>query len=273
MSGKLYLTGTPIGNLSDMSPRVAEILASVDFIAAEDTRNSQKLLNHLEIKKEMISYFEHNKAQKGPVILNRLLAGESCALITDAGMPAISDPGEDLVRLCHENGVEVNVIPGPCAAVCALALSGLSTSRFSFEGFLPPLSNQRKAMLQKLKAEERTLIFYEAPHRIQKAVADMYEVLGDRQIALCKEITKIHESTKRTTLKEASEFLTENEKGEFVIVVEGCTQTEKEYTDDDIIALLNQYIEKGDSVSYAVKKVASETGMAKNAVYKLANDM
>ncbi len=271
MSGKLYLTATPIGNLGDISQRCASTLESVDFIAAEDTRNSLKLLNHLGIKKELVSYFEHNKAQRGGYILERLLSGESCALITDAGMPAISDPGEDLVHLCHENGVEVTVIPGPCAAVSALALSGLATSRFAFEGFLPSVSAQRKSALEKLKYEERTIIFYEAPHRLKKTLCDMYEILGNRNIALCKEITKIHETTVNTTLEKAKDMYGENEKGEFVLVVSGYVEDKNEYTDEDIVTLINEYVSGGDSVSAAVKKVSSLTGVPKNTVYRLAN--
>ena len=271
MSGKLYLTATPIGNLGDISQRCADTLADVDFIAAEDTRNSLKLLNHLGIKKELVSYFEHNKAQRGGYIIERLLAGESCALITDAGMPAISDPGEDIVRLCHENGIEVTVIPGPCAAVSALALSGLATSRFAFEGFLPSVSAQRKAALEKLKYEDRTIIFYEAPHRLKKTLSDMYEVFGNRDIAICKEITKLHEKTVKTTLERASEMYGENEKGEFVLIVSGYTEDKNEYTEDDLAKLLDEYVLNGMSVSAAVKKVSALTGVSKNAVYRIAN--
>ncbi len=273
MSGKLYLVGTPIGNLGDISKRCKETLESVDFIAAEDTRNTQKLLNHIGVKKETVSYYEHNKAQKGPAIVERLSAGQSCALVTDAGMPAISDPGEDLVRLCHESAIEVVVIPGPCAAVCALALSGLPTGRFTFEGFLPSTANQRKAALEKLKFEERTMIFYEAPHRIYKTVKDMLEILGDRNVSFCKEITKLHEKVIKITLSEACETFTENEKGEFVIIVQGYEQTEKVYSEKDIEKLLLEYIENGDSVSMAVKKVSKQTEIAKNMVYKIANSL
>ncbi len=273
MSGKLYLVGTPIGNLGDISLRCKETLEAVDFIAAEDTRNSLKLLNHIGVKKETVSYFEHNKAQKGPQILERLLAGQTCALVTDAGMPAISDPGEDLVRLCHEAGIEVIVIPGPCAAVSALALSGLPSGRFSFEGFLPSTSNQRKNALEKLKTEERTMIFYEAPHRLYKTVEDMLSVFGNRQAAFCKEITKLHERVIRLSLEEAKETFTENEKGEFVIIIEGYKEAEKEYSDDDIDKLLIKEIESGESVSNAVKKVANFTGVKKNTVYKRANEL
>ncbi len=273
MNGKLYLVGTPIGNLGDISPRCANTLAQVDFIAAEDTRNTQKLLNHLDIKKETVSYYEHNKAQKGAQIVERMLAGQSCALVTDAGMPAISDPGEDLVRLCHEAGVEVVVIPGPCAAVSALALSGLPTGRFSFEGFLPSNANQRKAALEKLKREERTMIFYEAPHRLYKTVKDMYEALGEREAAFCKEITKLHEKVIKLPLSEACEHFTENEKGEFVIIIDGYKEAESEIGPEDIKKLLLEQIEKGMSVSSAVKAVALQTGVSKNTVYKLANSL
>lgn len=273
MSGKLYLVGTPIGNLGDISLRCKETLEAVDFIAAEDTRNSLKLLNHIGVKKETVSYFEHNKAQKGPQIVERLLAGQTCALVTDAGMPAISDPGEDLVRLCHEAGIEVIVIPGPCAAVSALALSGLPSGRFSFEGFLPSTSNQRKNALEKLKTEERTMIFYEAPHRLYKTVEDMLSVFGNRQAAFCKEITKLHERVIRLSLEEAKETFTENEKGEFVIIIEGYKEAEKEYSNDDIDKLLIKEIESGESVSNAVKKVANFTGVKKNTVYKRANEL
>lgn len=273
MSGKLYLVGTPIGNLGDISPRCSQTLDAVDFIAAEDTRNTQKLLNHIGVKKETVSYYEHNKTQKGPALVERMLQGQSCALVTDAGMPAISDPGEDLVRLCHEAGVEVVVIPGPCAAVSALALSGLPTGRFSFEGFLPANTNQRKAALENLKFEERTMIFYEAPHRLYKTVKDMYEVLGNRECAFCKEITKLHEKVIRISLEEASETFTENEKGEFVIIVQGYEKEEETFNESDIEKLLSEYIENGDSVSMAVKKVSKQTGMAKNLVYKIANTL
>ena len=273
MSGKLYLVGTPIGNLGDISVRCKEVLNLVDFIAAEDTRNTQKLLNHMGIKKETVSYFEHNKAEKGPYIVGRLCEGQTCALVTDAGMPAISDPGEDLVRLCHETGVEVVVIPGPCAAVSALALSGLPSARFSFEGFLPSNANQRINALEKLKFEERTMIFYEAPHRLYKTVKDMYTVLGDRPAAFCKEITKLHEKVIRIPLSEAVDTFTENEKGEFVIIVQGYEQGEETYSEEDIEKLLSEYINNGDSVSMAVKKVSKQTGTAKNTVYKLANSL
>ncbi len=209
MAGILYLVGTPIGNLGDLSPRALETLGSADFIAAEDTRVTMKLLNHFELKKPLVSYYEHNKAESGKKILERLLAGETCALVTDAGMPAISDPGEDLVRLCAENGVEVRVVPGPCALVSALALSGLSTGRFTFEGFLSVNKSARFEHLDALRTEKRTMIFYEAPHKLLATLRDMLEVLGDRRISLCRELTKIHEEALRTTLSGALEYYAE----------------------------------------------------------------
>ena len=200
MAGTLYLVATPIGNLGDFSPRGVETLQTADFIAAEDTRVSVKLLNHFGIKKPLVSYHEHNRAAAGQAILARLLAGESCALVTDAGTPAISDPGEDLVRLCGENGVTVEAIPGCCAAICALAVSGLPTGRFTFEGFLSANKKERRTALLKLKCEERTMVFHEAPHKLRATLADMAEILADRPAALCRELTKLHEETLRSTL-------------------------------------------------------------------------
>ena len=217
MAGTLYLVATPIGNLGDFSPRAREILDRADFIAAEDTRVSVKLLNHFAIKKPLVSYHEHNRAAAGQAILARLLAGESCALVTDAGTPAISDPGEDLVRLCGENGVTVEAIPGCCAAVCALAVSGLSTRRFTFEGFLPANKKERRTALLKLQGEERTMVFHEAPHKLRATLSDMAEILGDRPVALCRELTKLHEETVRTTLAGAVALYGEREpRGEYV---------------------------------------------------------
>ena len=200
MSGKLYLVATPIGNLGDLSPRAAETLAAADFVAAEDTRVSLKLLNHFNIKKPLVSYHEHNQAISGPAILNRLLSGETCALVTDAGTPAVSDPGEGLVALCAENGVEVLAIPGCCAAVSALAVSGLPTGRFVFEGFLPVNRGERRERLAELAGEERTMILYEAPHRLRATLADLAEAFGERRVTLCRELTKLHEEILRTTL-------------------------------------------------------------------------
>ena len=228
MAGTLFLVATPIGNLGDFSPRAVETLQSVDFVAAEDTRVSLRLLNHFEIKKPLVSYHEHNQSAAGEGILRRLLAGESCALVTDAGTPAISDPGEGLVRLCAENGVEVLSIPGCCAAVNALAVSGLSTQRFTFEGFLSTNRSQRREHLQSLVGEQRTMIFHEAPHKLRTTLDDLYAAFGDRRISLSREMTKLHEQTLRTTLCGAIEYFAENPpKGEFVLCLEGAPQVDE----------------------------------------------
>ena len=222
MAGMLYLVATPIGNLGDFPPRAVETLARADFIAAEDTRVSVKLLNHFDIRKPLVSYHEHNRAAAGQTILARLLEGETCALVTDAGTPAISDPGQDLVALCAANGVTVQAIPGCCAAIAALAVSGLDTGRFTFEGFLPSGKKERRAALEELTGEVRTMVFHEAPHRLRSALADMAEVLGDRPVALCRELTKLHEETVRTTLAQAAAYYAANEpRGEYVLVVAG----------------------------------------------------
>jgi 16S rRNA (cytidine1402-2'-O)-methyltransferase len=280
MSGILYLVGTPIGNLGDFSPRAARTLAEVDFIAAEDTRVSVKLLNHFEIKKPMISYFEHNKRQRGEEIAARLEAGESCALVTDAGMPAISDPGEDLVSLCASRGISVVVIPGPCAVVSALALSGLETGRFCFEGFLSVNKKNRLNHLEAVKNEVRTLIFYEAPHKLRATLQDMLKILGDRRISLVREMTKVHEEVVRTTLNEAVEFYAENlPKGEFVLVIEGCPAPESAETnsleglsEEDVYQmgeeLVSKYIKQGMTHPEAVKIAAKESGIKRSELYK-----
>lgn len=269
MAGILYVVGTPIGNLGDMSPRAVETLDSVDFIAAEDTRVSLKLLNHFEIKKPLISYFEHNRREKGEIIVDRILSGESCALVTDAGMPAVSDPGEDLVALCHERGVTVNVVPGPTAFVSALALSGLPVSRFTFEGFLSMNKVSRREHLSDIKDEKRTLVFYEAPHKLSATLKDLYNTLGDRRIALVREITKIHEEVIRTTLSGAIEkYESESPKGEFVLVIEGKKEEKEEITFDDALSLARAYVSQNMSVSMAAKKAAKETGIKKGDLYK-----
>ncbi len=269
MAGILYVVGTPIGNLGDMSPRAVETLASVDFIAAEDTRVSLKLLNYFEIKKPLISYFEHNRREKGEIIVDRILSGESCALVTDAGMPAVSDPGEDLVALCHERGVTVNVVPGPTAFVSALALSGLPVSRFTFEGFLSMNKVSRREHLSDIKDEKRTLVFYEAPHKLSATLKDLYNTLGDRRIALVREITKIHEEVIRTTLSGAIEkYESESPKGEFVLVIEGKKEEKEEITFDDALSLARAYVSQDMSVSMAAKKAAKETGIKKGDLYK-----
>ena len=227
MAGTLYLVGTPIGNLGDFSPRAIETLRSVDFIAAEDTRVTLKLLNHFEIKKPLICYFEHNRAEMGEKLLSRLLGGESCALVTDAGMPAISDPGEDIVRQCAEHGVTVAAVPGPSALVTALAMSGLPTQRFTFEGFLSVSGKSRREHLESLKSETRTMIFYEAPHKLLRTLQDFLDTFGDRDISLCRELTKLHEEIIRTTLSAAVARYTETPpKGEFVLVLRGKEESD-----------------------------------------------
>ncbi|MBR5571875.1 MAG: 16S rRNA (cytidine(1402)-2'-O)-methyltransferase [Oscillospiraceae bacterium] len=271
MSGTLYLVATPIGNLGDFSPRAVETLSTVDFIAAEDKRVSLKLLNHFEIKKPMVSYHEHNRAAAGEEILHRLLSGESCALVTDAGTPAISDPGEDLVKLCAANGVDVYAIPGCCAAVNALAVSGLPTGRFTFEGFLPAGKSERLQALGELSGEGRTMIFHEAPHRLRATLSDMAQVLGDRPIALCREITKLHEETLRTTLFGAVAHYESNEpRGEYVLVVGGRTQEKTALTLEEGVALVLQRKNGGMKLKEAVRSVADDTGLPRNALYEAA---
>lgn len=272
MSGTLYLIATPIGNLGDLSPRAAAVLESADFVAAEDTRVTMKLLSHLGLKKTMVSYHEHNKASAGPAILARLLAGESCALATDAGTPAISDPGEDLVRLCAESGVAVQAVPGCCALISALAVSGLPTGRFAFEGFLPANKAQRRERLQGLLGEERTLIFYEAPHRLRVTLDDLLAAFGDRRVALCRELTKLHEEVRRTTLGEAAAWYQENApKGEFVLVVRGAEPVQaQEAALEDGLEMVDRLREEGLSLRDAVKRSARELGLARNQLYDLA---
>ena len=275
MSGTLYLVATPIGNLGDFSPRAAETLAAVDFIAAEDTRVSVKLLNHFQIKKPLVSYHEHNHVTAGQAILQRLLAGESCALVTDAGTPAISDPGEDLVRLCAENGVEVLSIPGCCAAVNALAVSGLPTGRFTFEGFLTVNKKSRRERLESLKGEERTMIFHEAPHKLRTTLADLRDAFGpDRKIALCRELTKLHEETCRTTLGEAADAYRDREpKGEYVLVVAGCPPRETAaVTVEEAVEQVLRLVDQGARLKDAAREVAEHTGLSKNELYAAALD-
>jgi len=272
MTGTLYLVPTPIGNLGDVSRRCAETLAAADFIAAEDTRVSLKLLNHLELKKPLVSYHEHNKYESGPRILERLLAGESCALVTDAGCPAISDPGEDLVRLCAQAGVPVCALPGPCAAITALSVSALPTGRFAFEGFLPAQKKERKARLEGLKTEERTMIFYEAPHHLRGTLADLLAAFGpERPLSLCRELTKLHEEIQRTSLGEAAAFYEANEpRGEYVLVLGGAAPRQSEtLSPEQAAALARDLIAQGIRTKDAVKQVAEETGVAKNALYAL----
>ena len=269
MSGTLYLVATPIGNLSDLSPRAADTLAQADFIAAEDTRVTMKLLSHLGLKKPMVSYHEHNKASAGQTVLARLLSGENCALVTDAGTPAVSDPGEDLVRLCAENGVAVQSIPGCCALISALAVSGLPTGRFVFEGFLPVNRAQRRERLQALLGEERTILFYEAPHRLRSALEDLRTAFGDRPIALCRELTKLHEETRRTTLAQAAAYYQENEpRGEYVLVVSGAAPAEEGAVSlEEGVELVLARRARGERMKDAVRQVAADTGLARNELY------
>lgn len=269
MSGKLYVVGTPIGNLGDLSPRAVETLESVDFIAAEDTRVTLKLLNHFGIKKEMVSYFEHNKNERGDVIISRLANGETCAICTDAGMPAISDPGEDLVKLCHENNIDVESVPGPTAFATALAISGMNTRKFTFEGFLSANKKERREELEELANEKRTMVFYEAPHKLTQTLKDMYEVFGERNIALVKEITKVHENVVCTDLKTASTMFDEEKpKGEFVVIVDGKKIEEKEISFDKAVEEAKRLMADGMSTNAAAKEVAKITSFKKNDIYK-----
>ena len=273
MSGTLYLVATPIGNLGDLSPRGVQTLQEADFIAAEDTRESMKLLNHFDIKKPLGSYHEHNRAAAGQAILARLLAGETCALVTDAGTPAISDPGEDLVRLCGENGVTVQAIPGCCAAVCALAVSGLPTGRFTFEGFLSANKKERREALTRLAAEERTMVFHEAPHKLRATLEDLRETFGpDRRVALCRELPKLHEETVRTTLGEAAAYYQENTpKGEYVLVVAGSPPRETAaVTLEEGTELVLRLVAQGIRLKDAAREVSAHTGLSKNELYAAA---
>ncbi len=274
MAGTLYLVPTPIGNLGDISPRMADTLAQADFIAAEDTRVTVKLLNHLGLKKPMVTYHRHNTAASGQAVLDRLLAGESCALVTDAGMPAISDPGEEMVALCAAAGVPVVPIPGPCALVTALAASGQPTGRFTFEGFLAMNKKNRRAHLESLRGEERTMIFYEAPHKLVATLRDLADTFGrEREISLCRELTKLHEEIRRTTLGEAADWYgEETPRGEFVLVVRGAQpEEEEECTLEDGLTLAERLREEeGLSLRDAVRQAAKELGLSRNELYRLA---
>ncbi|MBR2444695.1 MAG: 16S rRNA (cytidine(1402)-2'-O)-methyltransferase [Clostridia bacterium] len=275
IGGTLYLVATPIGNLSDISERALKVLSEVDFVAAEDTRNSGKLLSYFGISKPMVSYFEHNKRERGLVILERLKAGESCALVTDAGTPAISDPGEDLVVLCSENGVPVTSIPGCSAVVNALALSALPTGRFCFEGFLSTNKNERYERLNEIKNDTRTTIFYEAPHKLIKTLEDLLSVFGDRKITLCRELTKLNEEILRTTISGALRHYEEiSPRGEYVLVVEGCTTPAGEnafWSDMSIDDHVEYYISRGIKKMDAIKAVAKDRGVSKSEIYKIIN--
>ena len=268
----LYLVATPIGNLADLSERAIKTLSEVDFIAAEDTRNTLRLLSGLGISKTLISYHEHNRHEAGERIAARLEAGESCALVTDAGTPAISDPGEDIVALCAQRGIPVTSIPGACAFVTALTLSGLPTRRFVFEGFLPPKGKERRERLSALAREERTFILHEAPHKLMRTLEDMYKYFGDREIALCRELTKMHEEIIRTTLSQAIAKYTETPpKGEFVLVLAGAEHIEEEtITLEDAVELVLQRRENGERMKDAVRQVSADTGINKNELYDAA---
>ena len=271
--GKLYLVATPIGNLADMSERALKVLSEVDFIAAEDTRNSLRLLSHFGISKSMVSYHEHNRRERGEEITERLLGGESCALITDAGTPAISDPGEDIVALCAEKGIPVTSIPGACALITALTLSGLPTARFVFEGFLPVQKKERRERLEELSYERRTFILHEAPHKLRTTLSDLRETLGrERRISLCRELTKLNEDVFRTTLDGAIAHYAEREpRGEYVLVIEGGIKkrednAENTMTPEETVAY---YLEEGMSRNDALKAAAKKLGMSKNELYRL----
>lgn len=271
--GTLYIVGTPIGNLGDFSPRAIEILKTVDFIAAEDTRVTLKLLNHFEIRNTLISYHEHNAAARGPELLERLLNGENGAIVTDAGMPCISDPGEGLVALCHENEVEIATVPGPTAAMTALAASGLPTGKFLFEGFLPIKKGERDAALQAVSRLPHTLIFYEAPHRLRQTLAALLEGLGDRPITLCRELTKLHEEIFKTTIGGAmARYAEEAPRGEFVLVMAGAAPEETEETPptlEEAVAAARALMAQGQSASAAAKAAAAQSPFGKGEIYRL----
>lgn len=271
--GTLYIVGTPIGNLSDFSPHAIEVLKSVDFIAAEDTRVTLKLLNHFEIRATLISYHEHNAASRGPELLQRLMNGENGAIVTDAGMPCISDPGEGLVSLCHDNNIPLATVPGPTAAMTALAASGLSTDRFLFEGFLPIKKGERDAALQMVSRLPHTLIFYEAPHRLRQTLAALLEGLGDRPVTLCRELTKLHEELCRTTLAAAAAEYTQREpRGEYVLIVAGAEENSSsdQVTMEQAVGLVRRLAADGASLSDAARQIAKETGYRKGELYRQA---
>lgn len=271
--GTLYIVGTPIGNLSDFSPHAIEVLKSVDFIAAEDTRVTLKLLNHFEIRATLISYHEHNAASRGPELLQRLMNGENGAIVTDAGMPCISDPGEGLVSLCHDNNIPLATVPGPTAAMTALAASGLPTDRFLFEGFLPIKKGERDAALQMVSRLPHTLIFYEAPHRLRQTLAALLEGLGDRPVTLCRELTKLHEELCRTTLAAAAAEYTQREpRGEYVLIVAGAEENSSsdQVTMEQAVELVRRLAADGASLSDAARQIAKETGYRKGELYRQA---
>lgn len=271
MSGTLTLVGTPIGNLSDFSPRAVEALSSCDFIAAEDTRVTLKLLNHFEIKRPLVSYHQHNRIERGEQIVARLLAGESCCLVSDAGMPAISDPGEDLVAQCAASGITVLAVPGPTAMATALAVSGLPTGRFCFEGFLSVNKLSRRQHIDAIKDEPRTMVFYEAPHKLYATLRDLASVLGDRRCAIVRELTKVHEEVIRTTLcAAAARFREEEPRGEIVLVIEGATRQETQsMTLEEAVEKARKLCDEGLSASEAAKQAAKLSGIRKSEIYRV----
>jgi 16S rRNA (cytidine1402-2'-O)-methyltransferase len=269
MSGKLYVVGTPIGNLGDFSPRAIETLEKVDFLAVEDTRVTVKLLNRFDIKKEMLSYYEHNKLSKGNLILERLLNGENCAVLSDAGMPAISDPGTDLVKLCYENNIAVESVPGPSAVTTALSVSGMDSGRFCFEGFLTTQKSGRIAHLNELKTEKRTMVFYEAPHKLLATLEDMLSIFGEREIGIVRELTKLHETVMHTNFTDAIKYFSENTpRGEFVLIITGAKEEVKSYSLEDAVAIAENLVNEGNSTSFAAKEAANITGLKKGDIYK-----
>ncbi len=270
MSGKLYVVGTPIGNLSDLSPRGLETLGMVDFIAAEDTRVTMKLMNHFEIKRPIVSYHEHNMRESGNKIIDRILAGENCAVVSDAGMPAISDPGQDLVALAHENGVEVVSVPGPSAVITALAVSGLECGRFCFEGFLSGIKSERRTQLDRLKDEQRTMVFYEAPHKLVATLNDMLTAFGDRKIAVVKELTKIHERVMSTTLLQSIEYFSQTQpKGEYVLIVTGAEgKSSGQMTFAQAVEYARSCVDDGTPPTAAAKQAAQMSGFKRSEIYR-----
>ena len=270
MSGKLYVVGTPIGNLEDITYRAVRIFSEVDFICAEDTRVTMKLLNHFEIKKPLVSYHEHSASHVSENIIERLQSGESCAVVTDAGMPCISDPGEDLVRKCRDIDIPVEAVPGPTAMATAAAVCGIPASRFAFEGFLSVTKKQRFAHLKSVSGDTHTLIFYEAPHKLRSTLEDMLKYFGDRRISICRELTKLHEEVIRTTLSEAIIYYeTNSPRGEYVLVIEGAGEEEQssEYTLEDAVRLASELTEKGMKLAEACKEAAAVTGLRENDIY------
>lgn len=274
MSGILYVTGTPIGNLEDITLRQLRILEEADFIAAEDTRVTRKLLTHFELKTPLVSYHDHSGIGAAQAIADRIENGENCAIVTDAGMPCISDPGEDLVRICRERGISVQAVPGPSAVVTALSVSGGSTAQFTFYGFLPVDKKPRRAMLEQLAAETHTIILYEAPHKLCRTLTDLRDICGgERRLALCRELTKLHEEVLRMTLAEAEAYYEAHApRGEFVLVLDGAPQVRSAVTAGDAAVLARAYLEQGMSATAAAKLAAKETGCSKNEIYRLLHE-